>query len=87
MQPSSHNNSGFLSVVALLGFILFAALAWCMVSSCLGRSCFDAVRELWRMMILSAQSDRRPGRAGYRRHLDDQSDLFEMEYRGAGRAG
>lgn len=65
----------------------FAALAWCMVSSCLGQSCLDALRDLWRLLVLSAQSNRRPGPAGYRRHIDDQSDFYEMENRGIGRAG
>ncbi|KAI0715593.1 hypothetical protein C8Q72DRAFT_868451 [Fomitopsis betulina] len=87
MQSSSHDNNGLLPVLALLGIILFAALAWCMVSSCLGQSCLDALRDLWRLLVLSAQSNRRPGPAGYRRHIDDQSDFYEMENRGIGRAG
>ncbi|KAF9819234.1 hypothetical protein IEO21_02273 [Rhodonia placenta] len=76
------DNSGALLVLLLLGLILFAALAWCMVSSCLGRSFAEALRELWDTLILSAQSDTRPTQWRSRRNWDDSGELFELEHRG-----
>ncbi|CAL1694619.1 unnamed protein product [Somion occarium] len=70
----------------ILSLLLFAALGWCILSSCMGRSLREFLSDLWDSLVLSAQSGSTPQQQWRRRRNWDDVD-YEMEYRGRGRAG
>lgn len=78
------NNTRRNCVIALTYLNSFAGLAWCILSSCMGRSILSTISELWDMTLLSARSssggDHVRRRMNPGRWEDDQ--LFEMENRG-----
>ncbi|KAI0673803.1 hypothetical protein C8Q78DRAFT_651613 [Trametes maxima] len=84
----SHESSLF-PLAALFALLLFAGLAWCILSSCMGRSILAGLSELWEMILLSARSGGGADRA--RRRMNpgrwDDDELFELEIRGRPRMG
>ena len=71
-----------------LHFDSFALLAWCILSSCMGRPILSAMSELWEMLTLGARSS--GGAAHARRRMNptaswEDDELFELEYRGRSR--
>lgn len=76
----SDQSSGLAPLFVFLAVLLFAALGWCMLSSCLGQSLGD----LWNAYVTGARSARASqpwrGRPGM---LDGE---YELEYRGRTRA-
>ncbi|KAL1951740.1 hypothetical protein VTO73DRAFT_889 [Trametes versicolor] len=80
----SQDASSLVPLAAFLALLLFAGLAWCILSSCMGRSILSTISELWDMTLLSARSssggDHVRRRMNPGRWEDDQ--LFEMEHRG-----
>ncbi|RDX42969.1 hypothetical protein OH76DRAFT_1488254 [Lentinus brumalis] len=81
--------SSLFPLAVFLAVLLFALLAWCILSSCMGRSILSAMSELWEMLVLSARSSggaehvRRRMGPGSRSWEDDE--LLELEYRGPSR--
>ncbi|KIP11660.1 hypothetical protein PHLGIDRAFT_21417 [Phlebiopsis gigantea 11061_1 CR5-6] len=76
----SEQSSGLAPLFAFLAILLFAALAWCMISSCLGQS----LAEFWNGLVLSARASRQS--EPWRHRRDFVPDEFELEYRGRNRA-
>ncbi|GJE89499.1 hypothetical protein PsYK624_056000 [Phanerochaete sordida] len=72
--------SALAPLLVFLAILLFAALAWCMISSCLGQS----LGEFWNALVLSAQASRHS--QPWRSRRDWIDDEFEMEHRGRNRA-
>ncbi|OBZ78818.1 hypothetical protein A0H81_01377 [Grifola frondosa] len=54
-MPSNSQSSSLVPLFLFLGALLFAALTWCMVSSCLGKPIFAAFSELWNTLVMSAR--------------------------------
>ncbi|KAH9932068.1 uncharacterized protein BXZ73DRAFT_101444 [Epithele typhae] len=81
--------SALLPLFALLAVLIFALLAWCLLSSCLGRPIVASLADLWDFILLSARAA--PGGAYVRRRQDrsewedDDLQLLELEYRGRSR--
>ncbi|RPD64684.1 hypothetical protein L227DRAFT_571143 [Lentinus tigrinus ALCF2SS1-6] len=78
--------SSLLPLAVFLAILLLALLAWCILSSCMGRPILASMSDLWEMLVLSARSSggaehlrRRMGPAS--RSWEDE-ELLEMEYRG-----
>ncbi|KAH8094714.1 hypothetical protein BXZ70DRAFT_1034147 [Cristinia sonorae] len=67
-------------LLIFFAILIFAALGWCMISSCLGKSLREAASDLWEALILSAQSNNSPQNIKRRRNWDTGGE-YEMEYR------
>ncbi|KAI0354629.1 hypothetical protein OH77DRAFT_1425698 [Trametes cingulata] len=76
-------------LAAFLALLLFAGLAWCILSSCMGRSILSSVSELWEMILLSARSGDAPEHVRRRMNASrwEDDELFELELRGRPRMG
>ncbi|KIM88800.1 hypothetical protein PILCRDRAFT_813780 [Piloderma croceum F 1598] len=74
--------SSLLPIFLILAVVLFSALGWCMLSSCLGRPVMSFFNVLWESTVNSASMTGRSARRP--RELVD-NEIWEMEYRG--RAG
>ncbi|KIY64084.1 hypothetical protein CYLTODRAFT_457546 [Cylindrobasidium torrendii FP15055 ss-10] len=74
MEKHPGSSSLLLLVLALI-VLLFAALMWCFLSSCMGVS----LREIFSTM---ANSSTTRSRGPTRRFREDERDIWEMEYRG-----
>ncbi|EPQ60165.1 hypothetical protein GLOTRDRAFT_112899 [Gloeophyllum trabeum ATCC 11539] len=79
MALSSDTNS-LLLVLFIFSLLLFCAIGWCILSSCMGKPVLDFFSEVWR----AAVSPARDGREGYRpmrRTGRADGEMWEMEYR------
>ncbi|TBU29800.1 hypothetical protein BD311DRAFT_755732 [Dichomitus squalens] len=81
--------SGLFPLAVFLSVLLFALLAWCILSSCMGRSILSSMSELWDMIILGVRSGGGGHHVRQRMNADhwEDDELFEMEYRGRARTG
>ncbi|RDB29617.1 hypothetical protein Hypma_016068 [Hypsizygus marmoreus] len=70
-------------VFLVFAALLFAAILWCMLSSCIGAPILRSISNLWEYAVLSSRSS--GGLAPRRRREFGEQEIWEMESRG--RAG
>ncbi|KAK7695093.1 hypothetical protein QCA50_002283 [Cerrena zonata] len=86
MEATSSPIGALFPLFVILSILLFAALGWCLLSSCMGRSLRDAISDLWETLLLSAQAGDRTSQQWRRRHDWNEME-YEMDHRGRGRVG
>ncbi|TFK56531.1 hypothetical protein OE88DRAFT_29243 [Heliocybe sulcata] len=81
-MPSETDMTPLLPVLLIFSLLLFCAIGWCILSSCMGKPILDLLRESWS----PSGSSVGVGRDGYRPYrrvapgLRD-GEMWEMEYR------
>lgn len=83
MKDSREDLTALVPVFLILAVLVFGALLWCMLSSCLGTPIRHALSNLWEYAVLSSQIG--GGRAPRHRRGFGEQEVWEMETQG--RAG
>ncbi|KAL4253624.1 hypothetical protein ABKN59_003429 [Abortiporus biennis] len=65
------STTGLTTLLVVLALLLFASLAWCMISSCLGRSLRESISGLWSALI---NTPRATGQRDWRRRAWNDHD-------------
>ncbi|KZT27603.1 hypothetical protein NEOLEDRAFT_1130613 [Neolentinus lepideus HHB14362 ss-1] len=81
-MPDSSGVGSLLPLLFICSLLLFCAIGWCILSSCLGKPLLELFSEIWQ----AAWSPSNAGRDGFRQYrrvapgLRDE-EMWEMEYR------
>lgn len=81
MADKGEDLASLLLILGIFGLVLSAALFWCLLSSCMGTSILEGFSNLWEYARLGSQYETMSAARRGRMFRDD-SELWELEYRG-----
>ncbi|KIK00221.1 hypothetical protein K443DRAFT_679310 [Laccaria amethystina LaAM-08-1] len=84
MDGSDSSLAALTPIFFLFAFLMAALIFWCLISSCLGTSVLQSMKNLWDYAVLSSRNHHR-NPMSYRRRAFGDEEIWEMEHRG--RAG
>ncbi|KZP28901.1 hypothetical protein FIBSPDRAFT_852152 [Athelia psychrophila] len=70
-------------LIFIVSILLFAAIGWCMLSSCMGRPIMAFFSDAWELSVSSARMGSAESNRVLRRRRElGEDDMWEMEHRG-----